>query len=79
MKRYLTYIFLLISNIVFSQIKFTVSIAKVIDNDKYKLKINFANQSKENYAIPVDTTGFRAYYSPQICNKVDYPDKYFAL
>jgi hypothetical protein len=77
-KYFLIYLLLLINNITYSQIKFTVSIAKVIDNDKYILKINFANQSKENYAIPVDTTGFRAYYSPQICNKVDYPDKYFA-
>lgn len=78
MKKYLIYIFLMISNIVFSQIKFTVSIAKAIDNDKYILKVNFANLSAENYAIPIDTTGFRAYYSPQICNKVEYPDKYFA-
>lgn len=68
----------MMNNIIYSQIKFTASIVKTIDNHTYILKVNLTNQSQENYAIPIDTTGFRAYYSPQICSKIDYPDKYFA-
>lgn len=76
MKKFLVILILLIVNFSFSQIKLKIDDVRLIDENKYLLKISVINESKENYAVPIDTTGFRAYFSSKICPEfedVEYP------
>lgn len=55
-------LFLLLISLFKSQLSINYTIEKIPNSRRHILNINIENNSNINYAIPIDTTGFRVYY-----------------
>lgn len=67
MKKYLILIKILFFNIIYTQIKYNISIKEKINTNQFIIKIELNNLSNNSYVIPVDTTGFKAFYPDEMC------------
>ncbi|MFP3594695.1 hypothetical protein [Chryseobacterium sp. SIMBA_038] len=79
MNKCLIIFFTFFINLISSQVNLNVVILKKNSSGQYVLGITVTNESKNNYIIPIDTTGFKAYYPSEVCSKIentDYPYKY---
>lgn len=80
MKKYLILVNILLFSFAYTQIKYKISIKEKISNSKFLVKIDINNISNDSYIIPLDTTGFKAYYLDEMCSVLnsEYPYKYFS-
>lgn len=64
-----------------SQIKLYFSVQKKINSGKYLLKLTILNETNDFYALPLDKSGFKAYYSSEYCedqNTINSSYRYFS-
>ncbi|REC50402.1 hypothetical protein [Chryseobacterium pennipullorum] len=63
-----------------SQIKLDILVHEKISTGKYLLRITVKNQTNDFYALPLDKTGFKAYYSSEYCasQESEYSYKYLS-
>lgn len=67
MKKILFILSLVTSLLYSSQIKFHFFIQKKISTGKYLLKLTLTNTTDYFYALPLDKSGFKAYYASEYC------------
>ncbi|WP_123905653.1 hypothetical protein [Chryseobacterium sp. ERMR1:04] len=64
-----------------SQIKFHFFVQKKISSGNYLLKLTIINETNDFYALPLDKSGFKAYYLSEYCeerNNIDTSYRYFS-
>jgi hypothetical protein len=64
-----------------AQIKFELSVQEKINIGKYLLKLTIINETNDFYALPLDRSGFKAYYSSEYCedqNNIDSSYRYLS-
>lgn len=80
MRKYLILVSILLFSLTYAQVTHKVTIKEKINDNQFIIKIELNNLSNDSYIIPIDTTGFKAFYPDEMCGlfNTEYPYKYFS-